>query len=95
MDAIQKVLSPERWERFKNPVAIALKAGEASFHHPLMVHGSYENSTTSPRRATVINVVRDGVMSDSNDPLLEGMPAVPTGEPLGGQFFPLLHANIE
>lgn len=95
MDAIQAALSPDQWERFQNPVAIELKAGEASFHHPLMVHGSYENSTTSPRRATVINVVRDGVMSDSNDPLLDGMPAIPTGQPLGGQFFPLLHESTD
>mgnify|MGYP002628132938 CR=1 FL=1 len=91
MDAIKEALSPDQWERFQNPVAIELKAGEASFHHPLMVHGSYENSTSSPRRATVLNVVRDGVMSDSNDPLLAGMPTIPTGQPLDGQFFPLLH----
>ena len=94
MDAIQEALSPDQWERFQNPVAIEMKAGEASFHHPLMVHGSHENSTTSPRRATVINVVRDGVMSDSNDPLLDGMPTIPTGQPLEGQFFPLLHDVI-
>jgi ectoine hydroxylase-related dioxygenase (phytanoyl-CoA dioxygenase family) len=93
MDAIQEALSHDQWERFQNPVAIELKAGEASFHHPLMVHGSYENSTISPRRATVINVVRDGVRSASDQPLLDGVPPVPSGEPLGGQFFPLLHED--
>lgn len=91
MDAIQEALSPDQWERFQNPVAIELKAGEASFHHPLMVHGSYENSTPSPRRATVINVVRDGVTSASGEPLLDGVPPVLPGQSLGGQFFPLLH----
>ena len=91
MDAIQAALSPEQWERFQNPVAIELKAGEASFHHPLMVHGSYENSTRSPRRATVINVVRDGVTSASDDSLLQDVPPITSGRPLGGQFFPLLH----
>ena len=35
------------------PVAIELKAGECSFHHPLMVHGSFANYTDRPRRATV------------------------------------------
>ena len=94
MDAIHEALSPEQWEQFQNPVAIELKAGEASFHHPLMVHGSYENSTTSPRRATVINLVRAGVVSDSDDPLLEGMSVIPSGQPLDGQFFPLLHDVI-
>jgi ectoine hydroxylase-related dioxygenase (phytanoyl-CoA dioxygenase family) len=93
MDAIQEALSHDQWERFQNPVAIELKAGEASFHHPLMVHGSYENSTISPRRATVINVVRDGVRSASDQPLLDGVPPVPSGQPLGGQFFPLLHED--
>ena len=91
MNAIQEALSPEQWERFQNPVAIELKAGEAAFHHPLMVHGSYENSTKSPRLATVINVVRDGVASASDDSLLQGVPPIPTGQPLAGQFFPLLH----
>jgi hypothetical protein len=38
----------------------------------------------------VINVIRDGVCSYSNEPLLEGVPRVPAGEKLGGQFFPLL-----
>jgi hypothetical protein len=33
-----------------------------------MIHGSYENNTDSPRRGTVINVVADGVMSDSDAP---------------------------
>lgn len=91
MDAIQEALTPDQWERFQHPVAIELKAGEASFHHPLMVHGSYENSTPSPRRATVINVIRDGVASASDEPLLEGVPVIPSGRALDGQFFPLLH----
>ncbi len=90
MNAIRDVLSDEQWNQFQNPVAVELKAGECSFHHPLMVHGSKENRTSSPRRAAVLNVVRDGVASSSNDPLLQGVPVVPAGSPLGGQFFPLL-----
>lgn len=90
MDAIQEVLSDEQWKQFQNPVAIEMKAGEASFHHPLMVHGSRENSTDQPRRATVINAFQDGVCSATNQALLEGIPVVPSGEKLGGKFFPLL-----
>jgi ectoine hydroxylase-related dioxygenase (phytanoyl-CoA dioxygenase family) len=89
MDAIQTVLSEKQQQEFK-PVAIELKKGEASFHHPLMVHGSYENRTDSPRRAAVINVFRDGVVSASDGPALEGVPAIPSGEKMEGQFFPLL-----
>jgi ectoine hydroxylase-related dioxygenase (phytanoyl-CoA dioxygenase family) len=89
MDAIQTVLTEEQKDQFK-PVAIELKQGEASFHHPLMVHGSYENKTNRPRRAAVINVFADGVRSASNDPPLEGVPVVRVGEKMTGQFFPLL-----
>jgi ectoine hydroxylase-related dioxygenase (phytanoyl-CoA dioxygenase family) len=91
MDAIRKVLNPEQWEQFNHPVAIELKAGECSFHHPLMVHGSFENRTERPRRATVINVFRDGVISDSHEPPLAGVPPIPPGQPMTGQFFPLLY----
>ena len=90
MDAIVESLAPEQQEQFK-PVPIELKAGECSFHHPLMVHGSYANETAVPRRALVINAFRDGVMSASDEPLLEGVPVIASGQRIEGQFFPLLH----
>ena len=89
MNSIQTVLTDDQKKDFK-PVAIELKRGEASFHHPLMVHGSFENKTDRPRRATVINAFCDGVMSDSDQPLLEGVPSIAKGEKIQGQFFPLL-----
>jgi len=89
MSAIQSVLDEEQKNQFQ-PVAIELKAGECSFHHPLMVHGSYENRSDYPRRGAVVNVMRDGVCSASDDPLLESVPAIPSGEKSQGQFFPLL-----
>jgi len=89
MHAIESVLSEEQKAEFK-PLAIELEAGECSFHHPLMVHGSYENRSHNARRGAVINVFRDGVSSASNDPLLEGVPPIPAGEKIEGQFFPLL-----
>ena len=89
MDAIKAVLSEEQKEQFK-PVAIELRKGEASFHHPLMVHGSFENRTARSRRAAVLNVFRDGVVSAADDAPLEGVPPIPVGEQMEGQFFPLL-----
>src|SRR2546423_435622 len=89
MNSIQSVLSEEQRAQFK-PVAIELKAGQCSFHHPLMVHGSFENRSDRPRRGAVINVFRDGVKSASNDPPLAGVPPIPAGEKMQGQFFPLL-----
>lgn len=91
MEAIQSVLNEEQRAGFK-PVPIRLKRGECAFHHPLLVHGSYDNKSDRPRRAMVLNVVRDGVRSDSDEPLLEGVPPVPKGSPLDGDFFPLLSA---
>jgi ectoine hydroxylase-related dioxygenase (phytanoyl-CoA dioxygenase family) len=90
MNAIRSVLSEDQLARFQ-PVAIELSKGYSAFHHPLMVHGSYENRTTRPRRAAVINVFRDGVRSDSDETVLEGVPIIPKGEPMGGRFFPLLY----
>ena len=90
MNAIQEVLTEEQFEIFNHPVSIELKAGECSFHHPLMIHGSFENRSNDPRRAAVLNVVRDGVCSQSNETLLDGVPVVKSGDPLSGQFFPLL-----
>lgn len=90
MDKIRDYLTEEQLEQF-TPVAIELKKGECSFHHPMLVHGSFANTSDRPRRGVVVNFVRDGVLSDSNEPLLEGVPSIPKDEPLGGQFFPLLY----
>ena len=89
MEEIMTVLSPGQRREFR-PVAIRLRRGECAFHHPLMVHGSYENRSGEPRRATVINVFRDGVRSASDSELLAGVPAIPSGHAMGGRFFPLL-----
>jgi ectoine hydroxylase-related dioxygenase (phytanoyl-CoA dioxygenase family) len=91
MEAIRAVLTPEQHQQFTHPVAVELKKGEAAFHHPLMIHGSFANATDRQRRATVLNVLRDGVASASDEPLLKGVPVVPTGRKVEGQFFPLLY----
>lgn len=90
MEAIREVLTDEQWEQFR-PVPIILKKGEATFHHPLLIHGSFANHSDRPRRAAVINVFRDGTCSDSDQVLLDGVPAVPKGEKMDGPFFPLLY----
>ena len=82
-------LPKELQEKFK-PVPVEMKKGEGSFHHARTMHGSGANDTPRPRRATVINAFLDGVMSNSNDPLLEGVPVIPRGHKMGGRFFPLL-----
>ncbi len=92
MTAIRGVLDESQWEQFNQPHLIELNRGECAFHHPLMVHGSFENRTDGPRRAVVLNTMLDGTRSDSNEALLSGVPAVPKGEKVDGQFFPLLYS---
>ncbi len=89
MDGIQQYLTDEQKEAFQ-PVPIELKKGHATFHHPLMLHGSYENKTSRPRRAFVLNVFADGVRSDTQETLLQGVPPIPQGHKMEGKFFPLL-----
>jgi ectoine hydroxylase-related dioxygenase (phytanoyl-CoA dioxygenase family) len=89
MTSVFAHLNSEQMEAFK-PAPAVMKAGEASFHHPMTVHGSYENNSDRPRRGVVINFMRDGVRSNTNEPLLEGVPLIPMGDKLEGQFFPLL-----
>jgi hypothetical protein len=89
MDAIRTVLTPEESDSFR-PVPAILRSGEGSFHHPLTVHGSYHNRSPRPRRGIALNFCLDGTKSDSDEPLLAGVPPVPRGQPLSGRFFPLL-----
>jgi ectoine hydroxylase-related dioxygenase (phytanoyl-CoA dioxygenase family) len=89
MDDLVGVLTEEQRAAF-HPVAIPLPAGYATFHHPLMVHGSYANTTGRQRRAFVINVFADGTRSNADEPLLAGTPGVSKGAKLEGDFFPLL-----
>lgn len=89
MESIKSVLKPSQYEKF-TPTPVPLKKGHATFHHPLTIHGSFENRSAFPRRAVVLNVFLDGTFSSSDEPLLKGVPPVPKGQSLSGQFFPLL-----
>jgi ectoine hydroxylase-related dioxygenase (phytanoyl-CoA dioxygenase family) len=90
MEAVHAVLNAEQRQQFDAAVAVELRKGEASFHHPRLVHGSFANHSDRTRRATVVNVMRDGVHSATNESLLHGVPIIPAGEKVEGQFFPLL-----
>jgi ectoine hydroxylase-related dioxygenase (phytanoyl-CoA dioxygenase family) len=89
MEALKNSLTNEQKTQF-NPVPVEMKKGYATFHHPLMVHGSYENKSDRARRALVLNVFAEGTLSDTNDELLNGVPIVRKGAKMEGKFFPLL-----
>ena len=90
MDQVHAVLDDEQREAMANPVPVELKAGECTFHHAMLMHGSGRNRSDHPRRGAVINVVRDGVCSMVDEPLLAGQPVIGAGNPLAGRFHPLL-----
>ena len=94
MMGIMDYLTEEQKQEFK-PIPVETKAGECIFHHPLTLHGSGENTSPNPRRAFVINAFADGVVSDSDDELLQGVPPVHKGAKMEGQFFPLLFNGVK
>ena len=95
LHGIKDFLNDEQKRKFEHPMPTPVKAGEAIFHHSLTLHGSGENKSEQPRRAFVINAFADGVLSDSNEPMLDGVPVVQKGEKMDGQFFPLLFEGIK
>jgi ectoine hydroxylase-related dioxygenase (phytanoyl-CoA dioxygenase family) len=91
MEGLLAFLDEEQAEALKNPVPIEMPMGYGTFHHPLLVHGSFENNSNRPRRAFVLNVFADGTRSDSDEELLVGVPVIERGQKMEGQFFPLLY----
>ena len=89
MEGLMQYLTPEQKTAFK-PIPIELKKGYAAFHHPLMVHGSFANTSPHARQAFVLNVFADGTESKTDTELLKGVPPIPAGHRMEGQFFPLL-----
>ena len=71
MDSIKSVMSAAQLAEFK-PVPMFLKAGEASFHHSLTLHGSYANNSERSRRSLVLNYMKADTVSNSDQPLMPG-----------------------
>lgn len=90
MEGLDQFLTPEQKKQYDQQVAIEMPKGYGTFHHPLMVHGSYENKSDRARRAFVLNVFADGTRSNSDEQLLNGTPQIPKGQKMEGRFFPLL-----
>ena len=91
MEGLKAYLNDEQARMLENPTPIEMERGYATFHHPLLVHGSFENNSERPRRAFVLNVFADGTSSNSDEELLPGIPGIKSGNKMEGQFFPLLY----
>jgi hypothetical protein len=89
MEGLLEFLTADQKKAF-TPVPVEMEKGYATFHHPLTVHGSYENKSPRSRRAFVLNVFADGTISNTDGELLAGVPVIRKGKKMEGQFFPLL-----
>ena len=91
MVGLKAFLNEEQTKQLDHPTPIEMKKGFASFHHPLLVHGSFENNSDRPRRACVLNVFADGTCSKTDEELLASVPVIKKGLKMEGKFFPLLY----
>jgi len=96
MESIKTQLTTEELEQFK-PVPMLLKKGQIAFHHPLTIHGSFQNNTDHPRRATVLNFFADNTLSNSDQEMLGSenvsVIKIKKGDKMDGKFFPLLYSK--
>lgn len=90
MEGIRSILSPEQLAQFK-PLPMMLKAGECTIHHSHTMHGSYGNRTDRPRRTVALNFQHPETRSgDGLNPLLYGVPVIPKGAVIEGDYFPIV-----
>lgn len=94
MNAVREILTPEQIDAFDKKVANELHKGYASFHHPLLMHGSYANASQRSRRATVINVMSRHTLGNTagyyRQEALKTFPPMPQDQLLEGRYFPCL-----
>ncbi len=94
MESVGEVLTADQKQAMAQKVSNPLKSGYASFHHPLMMHGSYENRSDRERRALVLNVMGEGTRSNvdifENKEDTGNFPIPPQDKPMAGKFYPVL-----
>ena len=97
MDAVKQVLDEDQQIQFEKKTANELKRGYASFHHPLMMHGSCANYSVRSRRAVVINAMGHNTLGNTAGynrlDALSGFPDMPQDKLLNSRFFPMLLDN--
>lgn len=73
------------------PVAVPVRAGQATIHHSHTLHGSDRNRSDRWRRAAVLNYMGGHVrVADGSGPLLRGTAPLPAGALVEGECFPLV-----
>lgn len=75
------------------PVAVPVRAGQATIHHSHVLHGSGKNDSDRWRRACVLNYMGAHVrVADGSTPLLRHAEPLPTGALVEGREFPLVRS---
>jgi len=94
MDSIRAQLTENQQKEMEERVPVILEKGYGSFHHPLTLHGSFENRSDRQRRALVLNVMGRGTLSNmdiiENKEDLENFPVIPQDQPMAGTYYPEL-----
>ena len=73
------------------PVAVPVRAGQATIHHSHVLHGSDSNRSERWRRACALNYMGAHVrVAQGRDPLLRGVPRLPKGAIIDGPDFPIV-----
>lgn len=77
------------------PVAMPVRAGQATIHHSHVLHGSAGNTSDRWRRACVLNYMGAHVRTaDGGAPLLRGVPVLPKGALVEGPDFPIVWEQV-
>jgi len=86
---------PEQYRGQNQMVPMKMKAGQASFHHCLTFHGSYENRSDRPRRCVITHFLNGhSRYVEANDAAGKGnghQVTVDDGEIISGPNFPLVY----
>ncbi len=72
------------------PVAVPVRAGQATIHHSHVLHGSDANRSDRWRRAVVLNFMAADVKVATPGPLLRGVAELPVGAVIDGPDFPVV-----
>ncbi len=77
------------------PVAVPVRAGQATIHHSHTLHGSGRNRSSRWRREAVCNYMGSHVrVADGCEPLLRGTAPIAEGAVVEGDAFPIVWRRI-